>query len=389
MEQNYPIHDKELFAIVHALKKWRCYLEGIKHLTILTDHKSLEFFKTQSKLNRRQAGWMETLGNFNFNLTYRPGCELLQANALSRIYVQQSKSDGALDPDWPMWYPLIRNNDYPAEISSKTLEKLVKNKDKFKVDQGTVFRRMENGLLTAFIPVSQWVEAVLRYHRNLGHTRSHNLHLFLCNKVWWPNMLSNIADILKHCETREKHASTPIPSKSVIPRYDGVPYKQWAIDVIGPMPNNNQNKCYIITGINFCTCWPIAQALPKHNGNFIRRFIGQEIIKKFGQPKRILIDCGREFISQDTQAYLCSKEFEHITTTPYHPQANGRVERLNGIVLTTLRKLAQEKASSWIKHLPTALLMARSCVNRDIHFSPFEMVYGYKPDIQDLPKGLR
>ena len=23
-EQNYPIHDKELFAIVHALKKWRC-----------------------------------------------------------------------------------------------------------------------------------------------------------------------------------------------------------------------------------------------------------------------------------------------------------------------------------------------------------------------------
>ena len=33
--------------------------------------------------------------------------------------------------------------------------------------------------------------------------------------------------------------------------------------------------------------------------------------------------------------------------------------------------------------------MARSCFNRDIHFYPFEMVYGYKTDIQDLPKGLR
>ena len=55
-------------------------------------------------------------------------------------------------------------------------------------------------------------------------------------------MLSNIADILKHCETCEKHASTPIPSKSVIPRDDGAPYKQWAIDVIGPMPNNNQTN---------------------------------------------------------------------------------------------------------------------------------------------------
>ena len=71
-------------------------------------------------------------------------------------------------------------------------------------------------------------------------------------------MLSNIADILKHCEMCEKHASTPIPSQSVIPRDDVAPYKQWAIDVIGPMPNNNQNKRYIITGINFCTRWPIA-----------------------------------------------------------------------------------------------------------------------------------
>ena len=54
-----------------------------------------------------------------------------------------------------------------------------------------------------------------------------------------------------------------------------------------------------------------------------------------------------------------------------------------GIVLTALRKLAQENKSSWVKYLPTALLMARSCINRDIHFSPFEMIYGYKPDTQD------
>ena len=55
---------------------------------------------------------METLGNFHFNLTYHPGCELLQADALSCIYVQQSKSDGALDFNWPMVYPLIKNNSY-------------------------------------------------------------------------------------------------------------------------------------------------------------------------------------------------------------------------------------------------------------------------------------
>ena len=44
-EKNYTIHDKELFAIIHALKKWQAYLEGVDKVTVLTDHKSLEFFK--------------------------------------------------------------------------------------------------------------------------------------------------------------------------------------------------------------------------------------------------------------------------------------------------------------------------------------------------------
>ena len=82
---------------------------------------------------------MKALGNFDFNLNYCPGCELLQANSLSRIYVQQRKSDSALDPEWPMWYTLDKNNKYPSELSGKMPEKLVKNKDKFKVDQVQYF----------------------------------------------------------------------------------------------------------------------------------------------------------------------------------------------------------------------------------------------------------
>ena len=55
LERNYLIYDKELFAIIHVLKNLHCYLEGIQDLIILIDHKSLEFFKTQSKLNCHQT----------------------------------------------------------------------------------------------------------------------------------------------------------------------------------------------------------------------------------------------------------------------------------------------------------------------------------------------
>jgi hypothetical protein len=51
-EVNYPTHDLELTAIVHALKIWRHYLLG-NMCNIFTDHKSLKYIFTQSELNMR------------------------------------------------------------------------------------------------------------------------------------------------------------------------------------------------------------------------------------------------------------------------------------------------------------------------------------------------
>ena len=56
-EVNYPIHDLELAAVVHALKIWRLYLLGNK-VHIFMDHKSLKYIFTQFELNMRQyLGW--------------------------------------------------------------------------------------------------------------------------------------------------------------------------------------------------------------------------------------------------------------------------------------------------------------------------------------------
>ena len=52
-EVNYPTHDRELAAVVHALKIWRHYLLG-NLCNMYTDHKSLKYIFTQSDLNMRQ-----------------------------------------------------------------------------------------------------------------------------------------------------------------------------------------------------------------------------------------------------------------------------------------------------------------------------------------------
>jgi hypothetical protein len=52
-ERNYPVHDKEMLAIIDCMRAWRCYLQS-RHVTIWTDHCSLSFFDRQAKLAQRQ-----------------------------------------------------------------------------------------------------------------------------------------------------------------------------------------------------------------------------------------------------------------------------------------------------------------------------------------------
>ncbi|CAA0810068.1 Uncharacterized mitochondrial protein AtMg00860, partial [Striga hermonthica] len=82
-EQNYPTHDLELAAVVHALKIWRHYLYG-GQCEIFTDHKSLQDIFTQKELNMRQRRWLELVKDYDCTIQYHPGKANVVADALSR-----------------------------------------------------------------------------------------------------------------------------------------------------------------------------------------------------------------------------------------------------------------------------------------------------------------
>jgi hypothetical protein len=82
-ELNYPIHDLELEAVVHALKIWRQYIMGTK-CQVYTDHKSLKYIFTQKDLNLRQRHWLELITDYDLEIHYHPDKANLVADALSR-----------------------------------------------------------------------------------------------------------------------------------------------------------------------------------------------------------------------------------------------------------------------------------------------------------------
>ena len=83
---NYDIYDKELLAIMYALKEWRPYLlDAHKTFEIWTDHKNLLYFRKAQDLNSHQACWYLKLQDVDYTLHHIPGTSNSKANILSRL----------------------------------------------------------------------------------------------------------------------------------------------------------------------------------------------------------------------------------------------------------------------------------------------------------------
>ena len=82
-ELNYPVHNLELVAVVHALKIWRHYLFETS-CRIMCDHKSLKYILTQHELNMRQCRWLELIKDYDLVIDYHPSRANVVADALSR-----------------------------------------------------------------------------------------------------------------------------------------------------------------------------------------------------------------------------------------------------------------------------------------------------------------
>jgi hypothetical protein len=91
-ELNYPVHEQEMLSIVRALKKWKTDLIGA-HITICTNHKTLENFDSQKELLRRQARWMEFLAQFEYSFSYISGPNNTVADALSWLPERADETD--------------------------------------------------------------------------------------------------------------------------------------------------------------------------------------------------------------------------------------------------------------------------------------------------------
>ena len=96
---SYFTWEQEILAVLEGLSRWEDKLIG-RPITVVTDHKALTFFMTQSRMSNRQIRWWEYISRFNFEVLYVPGEQNKVADALSRMYQNVPELADMRPTDW-------------------------------------------------------------------------------------------------------------------------------------------------------------------------------------------------------------------------------------------------------------------------------------------------
>ncbi|WVZ89871.1 LOW QUALITY PROTEIN: hypothetical protein U9M48_036222 [Paspalum notatum var. saurae] len=219
-EANYPTHDLKLAAVVHALKIWRHYLLG-NTCHICTDHKSLKYILTQSKLDMRQRWWLELIKDYDLEIHYHPGKANVVADALSR------KAHCNFIEACPTMDEIEMPAEQHAELYSLIIEPIIKDqiiaaqkkdkgmaqiRDGINERKKACFRLDEEGVLwfknRLVVPKDMELRRKILHEAHTSmftmHPGCNKMYQDLKQKFWWTRMKQEIAKYVSECDVCQR-----------------------------------------------------------------------------------------------------------------------------------------------------------------------------------------
>ncbi|WVZ53464.1 hypothetical protein U9M48_004403 [Paspalum notatum var. saurae] len=366
-EQNYPTHDLELAAVVHALKVWRHYLIGNK-CEVYTDHKSLKYIFTQPDLNLRQRRWLELIKDFDMSIQYHPGKANVVADALSRkaygkewiprnkhlkedllklnMHIVQEPKQGLLAVQ-PTLVEQIRQDQKADGEIQKAIQRIGTGPvTGLRVDEkGTLW--FKNRICVPKTGVTRKI--VMEEAHNSAysiHPGSTKMYLDLKTDYWWKGMKADIARYVARC--------------------DGLPRTPKGNDAIWVIIDRLTKTAHFL---------PVRTT---YNGAKLAQLYIENVVKLHGIPGRIVSIEGHEFTSKFWKSLQEAMGTKLDFSTAYHPPTDGQTERVNQVMEDMLRACALTYGTNWEASLPFAEFSYNNGRQASLGMAPFEALYGRK-----------
>jgi hypothetical protein len=385
-EVNYTTGEQELLAVVHALREWRCYLEG-RPFVVKTDHKPLTFLQGVPTLNRRQARWLEFLARFDYTWEHCAGT-LNVADALSRhpslhmailaVVTRRQSAEAELTVGG-LADRLRRAYAFDAWFAEPC------NTGHLSVEKG-LWIRTEGDYRQVVVPNDDWLRRDIldRVHSDtlaghLGCTRTLDL---LRRTFWWPRMAKDVNDYVLSCDVcqRMKHRAGPSHGElQPLPIPDG-PWESVSLDFVVALPKTQGGYDAVCVFVDRLTKMVhLVPTTTSVTAEQTARLLFDNVVRLHGVPKSIVSDRDPRFSSHFWDALGKLVGARTLLSTAFHPQTDGQTERMNRTFGDMLRAFAGQAPAAWDTHLTAAEFAMNNAVNRSVGKSPFFLNYGYNP----------
>ena len=237
-----------------------------------------------------------------------------------------------------------------------------------------IFVDVSNGPARPFVPLS-YRKRIFDVIHGLGHPGVERTRQSVAAKFVWPGMKQDVSRWARECipcQQAKIHRHTVPPIQEFT-----VPAKRFQhihVDIVS-MPNSNSFN-HLLTIVDRFSRWPTAIPIQDMNAETVVDALTHGWIANYGVPEVVTTDRGAQFTSTIFTQLLRNWGCKHITTTAYHPEANGMVERLHRRLKESLIALGNGHRNQWFWKLPMTLLALRTTIKPDLGASPSELVYG-------------
>ena len=245
-----------------------------------------------------------------------------------------------------------------------------------KIKIGSVFLHVDvsNGPARPFVPLS-YRRRIFNVVHELGHPGVERTRQSIADKFVWPNLRQDVCKWAREClpcqrAKVQKHTVPPIADFAIPAKR----FQHVHMDLVSMPPSNGHN--HLLTIVDRFSRWPTAIPIPDINAETVIDQFAHGWIASYGVPEVVTTDRGSQFTSAIFTQLLKNWGIKHVTTTAYHPESNGMVERLHRRLKESLIALGEGERNQWFWKLPLTLLAIRTTVKPDIGASPSDMVYG-------------
>lgn len=196
-------------------------------------------------------------------------------------------------------------------------------------------------------------------------------------RFWWPKIHNDVESYVRSCDLCQRYKN-PV---GLPPGYlHSIPvskvFEHIHIDIVGPLKATKRGHTYVITATDAFSKWAFARPTQNIRTSEVIKFVEEAILSVHGKPQRIITDRGTQFTSGEWKDFIEKLNIEHKLTAPYHPQANGIDERLNGTLMRILRAYVDEYQENWDDHLKWSLYVYNTTVNDSTGYSPYQVLHG-------------